>query len=75
MPISLREFVRCLRKLGFEGPEVGGRHQIMVRGAFRLSIPNPHGSKDIDDVLLNRILRVAGISREEFDSARRERGG
>jgi predicted RNA binding protein YcfA (HicA-like mRNA interferase family) len=74
VPISLREFIRRLRALGFEGPEAGGRHQMMIKGELRLPIPNPHGSQDIDDALLRRVLRVAGISREEFDDAGHKRG-
>lgn len=30
-PITRRELIRGLRKLGFEGPLSGGRHQFMVR--------------------------------------------
>jgi predicted RNA binding protein YcfA (HicA-like mRNA interferase family) len=42
-PVSRRELVRKLKRLGFEGPFAGGKHQWMRRGAFRLTIPNPHG--------------------------------
>ena len=73
MPISRRELVRCPRRLGFEGPEAGARHEIMVRGELRLALPNPHRSRDIDDALLTRILRQAGVTRQEFESARRQR--
>jgi predicted RNA binding protein YcfA (HicA-like mRNA interferase family) len=71
LPISRRELIRCLRRLGFEGPEPGARHEIMVRGEFRLALPNPHGSQEIDDALLTRILRQAGVPRELFDEIRR----
>ena len=73
MPISRRELIRCLRRLGFEGPESGARHQIMVRGQLRLALPNPHGSQEIDDALLTRILRQAGVTRQEFEQARGKR--
>ncbi len=72
MPISAREFIRTLRKLGFEGPEAGGRHPMMIKGQLRLAVPNPHGSKEIDDPLLRRILRQAGVTPEEFEQARRK---
>jgi len=39
-PVSHRELVARLRRLGFEGPYRGGKHLIMVRGQFRLVIPN-----------------------------------
>ena len=70
MPISRREFIHRLRRLGFSGPESGGRHLIMIKGKQRLAVPNPHGSGDIDDSLLRRILKQAGISPKEFDKAK-----
>ena len=38
-PCSRREFVRKLRRLGFEGPYAGARHQVMVLGTHRLAVP------------------------------------
>ena len=66
-PVSRRELVRRMRALGFEGPYQEGRHPFMVRGVFRLHIPNPHG-EDIGSGLLARILRDGGISRQDWDS-------
>ena len=43
----------------------GGKHQYMVRGEVRVVLPNPHQG-DISRDLLARILRQAGISREEW---------
>jgi predicted RNA binding protein YcfA (HicA-like mRNA interferase family) len=65
-PISRGNLVRTLRKAGFEGPFEGGKHAFMVRGNLTLSIPNPHRG-DIGRDLLSRILRQAGVSREEWD--------
>ena len=57
--------VRGLRQLGFEGPYQGGRHPYMERGDLVVTVPNPHrGVIGVD--LLQRILRRAGISREEW---------
>jgi hypothetical protein len=39
-PCKRRVFIRRLRKLGFEGPLSGTRHQFMVFGNYRLSIPS-----------------------------------
>lgn len=64
-PVSWREFVSRLRQLGFEGPFVGGRHPQMRRGNVTLIIPNPHEG-DIGVGLLTRLLRQAGVSREEW---------
>lgn len=39
--IKRNELIRALRTLGFEGPYVGGKHQYMIKGTLRLTIPNP----------------------------------
>ena len=66
-PVSRRELIRRLRALGFEGPYQQGKHPFLAPGALRLRIPNPHeGGIGVD--LLSRILRQAGISREEWES-------
>jgi len=63
--VSYAELVKRLKSFGFEGPYSGGKHLYMVRGNLRLTIPNPH--KQIIGVdLLTRILRQAGITREEW---------
>ena len=54
-----------MRELGFEGPYAGGRHPQMRRENLTLIIPNPHEG-DIGVGLLSRLLRQAGISREEW---------
>jgi predicted RNA binding protein YcfA (HicA-like mRNA interferase family) len=64
-PLSWRTLVNRLRELGFEGPLEGGKHPYMIRGDMVVTIPNPHrGEVSVD--LLQRILRGAGISREEW---------
>ncbi|MCB0195171.1 MAG: type II toxin-antitoxin system HicA family toxin [Anaerolineae bacterium] len=68
-PIARRELVQRLKALGFEGPYSGGRHEFMLRETTRLILPNPHRS-DISAALLSRLLRQAGISREEWEAAR-----
>jgi predicted RNA binding protein YcfA (HicA-like mRNA interferase family) len=65
-PISRKDLVRHLRKMGFEGPYTGGKHQFMLKGKITLTIPNPHKG-DIGLELLTRILRQAGISRKEWE--------
>ncbi len=56
-PISHKELVRKLRKLGFDGPCSGGKHLFMIKGNLTLTIPNPH-RKDISVELLKRILKI-----------------
>jgi predicted RNA binding protein YcfA (HicA-like mRNA interferase family) len=65
-PIPRRDLIRALRQAGFEGPYFGGRHPFMVKGNLTLTLPNPHHT-DIGRELLARILRQAGISREEWE--------
>ena len=38
-PCKRSEFIRRLQRLGFEGPYSGARHQFLVRGNYRLTIP------------------------------------
>jgi predicted RNA binding protein YcfA (HicA-like mRNA interferase family) len=66
-PVSRREPVRRLRALGFEGPYQEGKHPFIVRRVLRVPVPNPHDG-DIGIDLLSRILRLAGISRDEWES-------
>jgi predicted RNA binding protein YcfA (HicA-like mRNA interferase family) len=54
--------------MGFSGPERGGKHLYMTKGNITLTIPNPH-KEDIGVDILLRILRRAGISRDEWLSA------
>jgi len=65
-PISRRELIRALQKAGFEGPFSEGKHQFMRKGDRTVRIPNPH-SGDIGTGLLSRLLKQAGISREEWE--------
>ena len=67
-PIKRKDLIRKLRRLGFEGPLSGGKHQYMVKNKFRLALPNPHQS-DIGIYLLGRILRQAGITPDEWDNS------
>jgi predicted RNA binding protein YcfA (HicA-like mRNA interferase family) len=65
-PVKRRDLIRFLAQLGFEGPYSGGRHQFVVRGGTTVRLPNPHES-DVSTGLLVRILRQAGVSREEWE--------
>jgi hypothetical protein len=40
VPCKRREFIRGLRKLGFDGPYSGTRHQFMVYEGHRMSVPS-----------------------------------
>ena len=64
-PVSWSELVQHLGELGFEGPYEGGRHPQMRRDDVTVIIPTPHEG-DIGGGLLKRLLRQAGVSREEW---------
>ena len=65
-PISRNDLIRALRKAGFDGPYAGGRHAFMTKEDLTLTLPNPHRGA-IGRELLARILRQAGISRDEWE--------
>ena len=64
-PVTRRELIVRLRRLGFRGPYGGAKHEFMVRGDLRLRIPNPH-RRDIGVPLLTRMLKQAGVSPQEW---------
>ena len=68
-PVSRREFIRRLRDLGFDGPYTGGRREFMLRADRRLILPNPH-RQTVSADLLTRLLRQAGITRQEWESTK-----
>lgn len=64
-PVSHKELISKLKKLGFEGPYPGGKHLFMIKQEIRLTIPNPH-RKEIGVDLLKRILKQACIPIDEW---------
>jgi predicted RNA binding protein YcfA (HicA-like mRNA interferase family) len=62
-PIKRRELVYYLKKVGFEGPFSGGKHQFMEKDDLILTLPNLHES-DISKAFLLKILKQAGIDKE-----------
>jgi predicted RNA binding protein YcfA (HicA-like mRNA interferase family) len=65
-PIARTDLIHYLRRLGFDGPYAGGKHQFMIKQELRLRIPNPHQA-DIGKQLLRALLRQADISVEEWE--------
>ena len=65
-PISRRNLIASLNRLGFTGPFSGGRHEFMRRGDVVVTIPNPHRG-DIGVGLLSIILRQAGVTRSDWE--------
>jgi len=67
-PTTRRDLIKRFRRLGWEGPYVGGKHQFMVRGAMKFPVPNPHGGV-LSVGMVSEILKETGISREEWLAA------
>ena len=65
-PVKRKDLIHYLRKLGFTGPYSGGKHQFMIRGDRTLRVPNPHQG-DIGKELLIRIIKQAGIDKDEWE--------
>jgi predicted RNA binding protein YcfA (HicA-like mRNA interferase family) len=65
-PIKRRDLISGLRRLGFDGPYSGGKHQFINRGEVTVRIPNPHQG-DIGRELLARILRQASVTKDEWE--------
>jgi predicted RNA binding protein YcfA (HicA-like mRNA interferase family) len=65
IPVSRRQLITKMKKLGFEGPFCGGKHFFMSHEERDITIPNPHKT-DISVDLLQRILKQAGIPRREW---------
>lgn len=68
-PIRRSDFIRKMRKLGWQGPRTGANHGRMFKGDQVLIIPNEH-TGEISVGLLRRLLAQAGISRDEWLDAR-----
>ena len=65
-PVKRNDLVRYLRQVGFGGPYSGGKHPFMVKGDIAIRVPNPHQA-DIGRDLLTRILRQAGLSKDDWE--------
>lgn len=67
-PVSWKNLVKRLKRMGFNGPYAGGKHLFLIKGELTLTLPNPHG-KDIGIGLLSKILKQAGISKKAWDKS------
>ncbi|MGA2853086.1 MAG: type II toxin-antitoxin system HicA family toxin [Verrucomicrobiota bacterium] len=70
-PLKRRDFIRKLRALGFDGPYSGTRHQFMIFGQHRQTIPtNAEYSVPQVRLLLRQVEAILArpISLEEWNS-------
>jgi hypothetical protein len=52
-PIKRKDLIFYLKKFDFIGPFSGGKHEFMIKGNIRLTLPNPHKG-DIGKGLLKK---------------------
>lgn len=71
VPCKRREFIRRLRRLGFDGPFAGTRHQFMVYSERRLPIPS-NDEFAVPEVrfMLQEVAEVVGrqLSADEWNA-------
>ena len=70
-PLKRRDFIRKLRALNFDGPFSGTRHQFMILGQHRQTIPsNSEFSVPQIRMLVRQVESILDrpISLEEWDS-------
>ena len=65
VPVARSELIKRFRRLGWEGPRSGTKHEFMHKGKQKVRIPNPPRG-DIGVDLLDNVLKQAGIFREEW---------
>jgi predicted RNA binding protein YcfA (HicA-like mRNA interferase family) len=64
--IKRKDLIWYLKKMQFDGPYSGGKHQFMIKGNVRLTLPNPH-RQEISIGLLSKILKQAGIEKIDWE--------
>lgn len=65
-PIKRSDLVKYFKKLGFNGPYSGGKHQFMIKSNITIRIPNLHKA-DISKELLARLLKQAHINKHDWE--------
>ena len=65
MPFKYREIEKRLSKLNYRIVRQRGSHVIFTDGKNTFSVPN-HGSRDISLGVEKQLLKILGLSAEEF---------
>ena len=63
---SSSDVIRVLLRAGFVHERTKGDHHIFRKIGIQRPVPVPHPKKSIYKDLLRRIIRQAGMTREEF---------
>lgn len=69
-PCKRNEFIRRLRKVGFDGPYSGARHQFMIYRQCRLTVPsNQEFSVPQLRMMIREVEAILGcsVTAEEWD--------
>jgi len=62
--VSGDDFVRAMRKLGYEWDHTEGSHMILLHGSgHRLSVPR---HRELGRGIVRKLIEQAGLTREEF---------
>ena len=70
-PCKRGEFIRRVRRLGFDGPYSGSKHHFMITGQHRLTVPsNAEFSVPQLKMMLREAAEIIGrdISAEEWNN-------
>jgi predicted RNA binding protein YcfA (HicA-like mRNA interferase family) len=65
-PQPAKKIIKVLSKLGFEVVRKRGSHVILKHADGRLTVVPVHAGEEIGSGLLNKIIKDAGLSKEEF---------
>ena len=65
-PISAEKLIKVLAKAGFKPVRQRGSHVLLKRGDGRVTVVPVHSGEEIGRGLLARILKDAGLTKEEF---------
>jgi predicted RNA binding protein YcfA (HicA-like mRNA interferase family) len=65
-PQSAKKIVKILSTLGFKVVRKRGSHVVLKHPDGRLTVVPVHAREEISVGLLNKIIKDAGLSREEF---------
>ena len=60
------KLIRVLEQKGWKVDRIRGSHYILVHEAERRTVPVPVHRRDLKTGTLAAVLRIAGISRDEF---------
>ena len=65
--VNGKQAIRALENLGFRLDRIEGSHHMMVKDRHPRTVPIPvHGSKALPKGTLTSIIRIAGVTREQF---------